>query len=276
MFATLAASALALATAAAAPTHDCTADAPGARGGALLARVLDRASGLPVPGATVVAAWATPGDAAGAGFGERRGRTDAAGRIVLCPLPVGVAVTAWAQAGATRTPLAELRAAGDDTVSLVFHLSAQAVRELEEVRVTARAPEAREHEFLTRRKRSGGGGQFMDRERIASLGRKSVTDLARSFSSVSMADDGTGRGPVLSTTRAGRACPINVFLDGTPVNQMALDGIVTPDLLVGIEYYAGFASPPARYSSFDRSQCGTMLLWTKTDFARREERAQGR
>jgi hypothetical protein len=152
----------------------------------------------------------------------------------------------------------------DRTTHVDVTLSAR-VRLLEEVRVSAPSAFARGFE---ERRRRGAGGYFMDHTRIAQNRTGSIMDVALGFPALRVSHDTQGR--MLETLRRGASCPIAVYLDGSPIDQIQLDAMVTPDLLYGIEYYPGFASPPIQYTSYSRSNCGTMLLWTREHANRRD------
>lgn len=63
-------------------------------------------------------------------------------------------------------------------------------------------------------------------------------------------------------------CYANVFLDGFQVyhgrdGEALFDVNSIPvEMIEGIEYYAGPAETPTRYSSLDMS-CGVLVIWTR-------------
>jgi hypothetical protein len=59
-------------------------------------------------------------------------------------------------------------------------------------------------------------------------------------------------------------CYANVWLDGVLLSRQEIPNIArfTPEQLEGVEYYAGPAETPARYSEM-RAACGTVVLHTR-------------
>ena len=230
-------------TPAGASAHTGDAPAPTAR----LRGQVRGADGSPVVGARVRLA-----------LGGSEVRTDAAGRFelpVVGPGPAQLDVVALGWRPERRWVTFPASGTADVDVTL-----AAPVRVLEEQRIVASSAFARDFE----RRRQRGSGYFMDRERIAANGGTALSDLALTFPGLQVRQGDIGR--TLETLRRGSPCPIAVFLDGSPIDQQQLDAVVTPDQLYGIEYYPGFASPPVQYTASARSECGTLLLWTR-DFA---------
>ena len=56
------------------------------------------------------------------------------------------------------------------------------------------------------------------------------------------------------------ACSLNFYIDGLPTRGIALDDVVRPSEIAGIEIYKGLASGPAE---FPPSRCGLVAVWTK-------------
>jgi hypothetical protein len=66
---------------------------------------------------------------------------------------------------------------------------------------------------------------------------------------------------------AKRACYVDVWLDGVRVyaggQEMLWDvNSVGPASLEAVEYYAGPAQTPAKYTRVNQ-ECGTLVLWTR-------------
>lgn len=240
-----------------------------ASAGAALGTASDTARAAPRPNARVSGIVRAQGGAPIAGarvrfaLGGPEVRTDTGGRFALAVVGPGarqldIIALGWAP----ERRWVSFQA--DRTTHVDVTLSAR-VRLLEEVQVLATSPFARGFE---ERRRRGAGGYFMDRSRIAQNRTGSIMDVALGFPALRVNQNTQGR--MLETLRRGTACPIAVYLDGSPIDQIQLDAMVTPDLLYGIEYYPGFASPPIQYTRFDGSRCGTMLLWTREHANRRD------
>ena len=56
------------------------------------------------------------------------------------------------------------------------------------------------------------------------------------------------------------ACSLTFYVDGLPTRGIALDDVVRPSEIAGIEIYKGLASGPAE---FPPSRCGLVAVWTK-------------
>jgi len=56
------------------------------------------------------------------------------------------------------------------------------------------------------------------------------------------------------------ACSLNFYVDGLPTRGIALDDVVRPSEIAGLEIYNGMGSGPAE---FPPSRCGLIVVWTK-------------
>lgn len=56
------------------------------------------------------------------------------------------------------------------------------------------------------------------------------------------------------------ACTLTFYVDGLPTRGIALDDVVRPNEIAGIEIYKGLSSGPAE---FPASRCGLVVVWTK-------------
>lgn len=56
------------------------------------------------------------------------------------------------------------------------------------------------------------------------------------------------------------ACSLSFYVDGLPTRGIALDDMVRPSEIAGIEIYKGLSSGPAE---FPPSRCGLVAVWTK-------------
>jgi hypothetical protein len=62
--------------------------------------------------------------------------------------------------------------------------------------------------------------------------------------------------------KTGKCTSMQVFLDGTHVEDGFDVNTVPPDAIRGIEVYAGTATTPPELRSFG-TVCGTVAIWTK-------------
>jgi hypothetical protein len=124
--------------------------------------------------------------------------------------------------------------------------------------------------FYDRERR--GFGAFMTAERIDQIRPLRSYELLRYMRGFAVTIDRRGN-PVVATTRGpsslgmGSCAPI-VFLDGMQVSSRASNAVESldlapPDMIAGIEAFAGPASIPAEYNPTGAA-CGVILVWTKT------------
>lgn len=58
-------------------------------------------------------------------------------------------------------------------------------------------------------------------------------------------------------------CPVNIYLDGNPIRGSFDINSIGPNVVHGVEYYAGGAAIPVAYHRSGDERCGVMLIWTK-------------
>jgi hypothetical protein len=216
------------------------------RGNGRLSGVIRDANGRALGNARV--AMATAG---------RDVRTDTAGRFVLDQLPTG-------------TQSLEVRAIGyeplTDAVDVLadaapLTLAVQRFEALDTVRVRAQRAQGGGNYagFLDRRKR--GTGKFFVGEDIDRLNLLRITDLFYNVGGIVMMT--TARGDRMPTMRgvtfAGRCVP-TLLVDGYPFPMDALDALITPNAVIGVEVYSSNFTPGELSRPF--ASCGTIAIWT--------------
>lgn len=109
-----------------------------------------------------------------------------------------------------------------------------------------------------------GLGTFVTREQIerARVGR--VTDVLATVSGIRLESaGGAGNRRVIYMRQA---CPAQVFIDGFLLNRpgasIAVDDVVSPGSVEGIEIYGGFGTVPAEFLN-PNARCGVVAIWTR-------------
>lgn len=114
------------------------------------------------------------------------------------------------------------------------------------------------------RLRSGVTGTLLTRNDIERLKPGRVTDVLATVPGIRLENAGGAGHSRVAYLR--RACPAQVFLDGFLLNRgghsPAIDDVVAPGSVEGIEVYGGFSSVPAEFLNPD-SQCGVIAIWTR-------------
>ena len=110
-----------------------------------------------------------------------------------------------------------------------------------------------------------GLGRFLTREDLAKRPAQTFESILRQFPGVTIKTDMSGHHSYLQ----GRlGCWAQVWLDGMRIyskreGEPMFDlRTLSPDRLEAVEYYAGPAQTPARYSDLN-SHCGVLVLWTR-------------
>jgi len=135
--------------------------------------------------------------------------------------------------------------------------------------------------FETRRMR--GLGSYVTAEQISRHNFSNIPDILRGLGSVRVecnAMKGSAMGCIPVPYLRGGCVP-NVFLDGVefvvtkvggmkgtqppadPLRFEELSEIVRPEMIRGIEVYAGPGTVPAQYDRFSSTDCGSIMIWTK-------------
>ncbi len=216
----------------------------------IVGTVTDSATNVGIAGAEVLVAG-SPAPAITNERGEFRITAAPGPRATLRVrrLGFGPRVVAW-----------EARPDGEPTqvalAPLVQHLAPVLVR-AEKTRYTGRL--AGYYERLERR----SVGQFITR---ADMERESQTQLSQVLRRAPGVTFARGRSGVISSVRMrGRECWPLVWLDGAQMGAGDIDiDSFSPSSLEGIELYLGSASAPSRYQAArGKSECGTILLWSR-------------
>lgn len=126
-------------------------------------------------------------------------------------------------------------------------------------------------------RRDRGFGSFFTRPEIEDIQPQRVTDLLQRIPGVQLVGAGAGHRRTITMHRsrgiaAGRGCPVQIFLDGVlmtrvPSVDVAIDDLVAPGDLEGVEIYRGLATVPAEFLN-PNARCGVVALWTRRGDAR--------
>jgi TonB family protein len=108
-------------------------------------------------------------------------------------------------------------------------------------------------------------GQFITRADMQRENQTQLSQVLRRAPGVSVGRAG-GRGGVSNSVRMrGMNCPPLIWLDGAQMGSGDVDiDSFSPSSLEGIELYLSATSTPGQYqASRGRSECGTILLWSR-------------
>jgi hypothetical protein len=196
--------------------------------------------------------------------GRRVGRavTDSAGHFQMQSARIGM-YTLVAERIGYRTVTAPLTVTLSEQVDIVLRMDPAALV-LEPLTVEARTtrnigPLAGYYERIQRNQRVGIG-RFITRDYIDERQPFDVTDLLREVPRVNVQAGNVTfrRGAAVS------ACAPKVYIDGVLTNRRgpaAVDELVRPSDLEGVEVYQGAAQMPGEF--FDNTGCGVIALWTR-------------
>ena len=112
------------------------------------------------------------------------------------------------------------------------------------------------------RQRSGMGTYFVG-EDLDRFNVTRISDLFYRVGGLTMMVTGNGdRVPTMrGITLRGRCTP-TLLVDGFPFPMDALDALITPNNVVGVEVYSAAAAPAELSNPF--ASCGTIAIWTGT------------
>ena len=124
-------------------------------------------------------------------------------------------------------------------------------------------------------RRRAGIGTFITQEDINDKNSPTVGELLRGVSGVGVAPGPNGW-YLITSTRGGRsmenqACLMDIYMDGIPTDQEAVQRSTRPVDLEAIEIYNGPATVPAQFKKQLTGSCGVVLLWTRVRNVRRGE-----
>jgi len=225
----------------------------------LLGRVIDDSSGRAIPAAVV-----TLRDTTGRDLGQRL--TDEGGVFDFSVRQGGRVRLEVEHIGyeTAVTPLIDLAGASGHRVEIRMEARGIALTPLEVV-----APDRGPLLAGFDRRRQRGGGWFITGEEIRRRGATAVTDVLAMAPGVWLRRSGRSRVPY---TRGD--CPALIYVDGFLLNgglgrgrrgggaDVALDDILKPSAIEGIEVYQGLSKPPPEYMTPD-ARCGVILIWTR-------------
>jgi hypothetical protein len=144
--------------------------------------------------------------------------------------------------------------------------------------VVARSTSRRSPLFSNFDHRTGSGfGSYFTREEIEQIRPMRVSDLLVRLPGVHLEGSGAGRSRTVLMARSraltsgdGGGCAAQIFVDGRLMNrgglgglrEVAIDDLVTPDDVEGVEVYQGLSSVPAEFFN-PGARCGVVAIWTR-------------
>ena len=240
------------------------------RDGRLDGAVIDKSTGAPLAGVTVVNL-----------LDGRSLITDSSGTFRFVKLPAGIARFLFRVEGFPQQGLVVALAQGE---------AMQRSVELDSTRTTATAPPppplprsgVQQLALVTvaetpslgpryanfERRKKTGAGQYMVREQIEQMGANMLTDVVRSMRGVTL-DCGGGRGCTIRMVRAPMQCPPEYVVDDN-VDNMFGPTVPVRDI-EAIEVYTGAADVPGEYAGRNAG-CGVIVIWTKSGPPQRKKK----
>jgi hypothetical protein len=222
-------------------------------GSARLSGVVRNAQGQPLGGAQVMV-WGS--DVTGSA------RDD--GTFTLSDLPAGTQALEARYVGYAPKRMA-VDLASNETRSVTVTLD-QRADVLDQVTVYGKASRRRSDitGFLDRRK--SGIGHFITRADIAKMRPFEFTDIMRRVPGIKLVPTSYFDYTILSSRGAtvnAKGCQPAIYIDGARlIDDTAINGMLLPGDVAGIEVYAGPSEAPPQYSNGD---CGSILIWTGPD-----------
>lgn len=258
-------------------TVPASAAAQARRGdGRVVGAVIDKSSGRPVPGATVVSL-----------IDGKAITTDTAGVFRFEKLPTGIirflvraegfpakgVVLALAQGELMERRIELDSTTTTTTAPITPDSSAQSARPGQRVQQLApvlveEAPSLGPRFANFERRRKTGAGQYVVREQIEKMGASNLQDVARTLRGVAL-DCGGGLGCSIRMVRAPMRCQPEYIVDDNVDNTFG-PGIPVRDI-EALEVYTGPADVPGEYAGRNAG-CGVIVIWTRSGPARKRSR----
>ena len=220
-------------------------------------RVVDKTSGQPIRDAVVEVL--NPANRVVA-----RGRSDGDGFVAFELRQPGAYRVRTSRIGYTTNTSQALQIDERQTVQVDIPLSTGEVT-LDSLTVIGRSVPVRLSDldregFYDREKM--GFGRFITAYDIQQRMAVQTTEIFRAIPGVTLVPTG-GTTYRLAMTRGGDNCAPSVILDNMPVNAAdALDDMVKPQDIAGVEVYRGPSETPGRFLG-NRNACGLVVIWTK-------------
>jgi carboxypeptidase family protein len=214
----------------------------------LTGRVLDRESRAPVSGARIAL------------LGTRHGfASDSDGRFAQHGLTSGTYVLQARAIGYVVASSVVQLGAGQVSTEL-FELDRLPIQ-LDPLVVERRPGFAEQRRLNFERRRASGQGYFITEEQIRHAHPRTLGDLFRNVPGVRVQCRGSA-GCVMRMARAPRECRPDFVVDGFPATYST--GLDLPTIgITGIEIYRTISETPLEFVR-DNSQCGTVVIWTRS------------
>jgi hypothetical protein len=120
-----------------------------------------------------------------------------------------------------------------------------------------------------------GNGYYITRADIERRAPNLITDILATVPGVRLESSGAGtRRHIRMARSASRECPVQIFVDGllvtrritpafgAPTAGFAVDDVVSPRSVEGIEVYRGLSTVPPEFLTPD-AECGVVAIWTR-------------
>ncbi|MGH7645358.1 MAG: carboxypeptidase regulatory-like domain-containing protein [Gemmatimonadales bacterium] len=214
---------------------------------AILGRVVDRRSQVPIQGAVVVLAGMGTGATADSTGGFVQFGL-AAGLYTLEARAIGYSMGSWT-----------IELADADSLRYVFELDLVGF-ELPAVVATGQAVPADRALREFERRRAAGRGVFITPEEIAQRNPRTLDELLRNIPGVRTVCRPSGC--AVRMTRSARPCRPEIFMDGLPASLAVPVNAPAGDF-IAVEVYRSLSETPSEFLRAD-NQCGVIAIWTRT------------
>ena len=205
----------------------------------------------------------------------RGGLTDRQGAVLLAGLPAG-AVAGEVRYLGYKVQRFSVPVLAGDTMSLTVPLEAEPIAlDPVEVEATSRMPEVRSRELREFYPRvRTGTGQYITRADIAKRRPRDLSDLLGNLPGIRMMPAAGGEKLMMEAKGSAigdlanpeaRDCPIQYFLDGTPIKPIhggVLGAEVSLGEIEGVEIYRRGSTVVPKFHRMHNS-CGVILIWKK-------------